>query len=69
MTTPNLPDVGPGGWQDRMIQRVFALGYKGFSYGPGVRWWVLGDDGKEKYGPFRSTGEFDAWLDAREAER
>jgi hypothetical protein len=57
---------GPGEWQARMLRRLQALGYDGFMFGPGIRWWAV-RDGIAVAGPFPSTAAFDAWLDDQEA--
>ena len=57
---------GPGEWQAEMLRRLIALGYDGFRFGPGIRWWPISADGTKAAGPFTSTSEFDAWLDERE---
>jgi hypothetical protein len=59
----------PGQWQANMVRRVAALGYAGFMFGVGVRWWVIDAHHRRVAGPFRSTDEFDDWLTCRERRR
>jgi hypothetical protein len=53
---------GQAAWQTATLSRLGALGYDGFIFGPGVRWWVM-KDGAKVAGPFASTEAFDEWLD------
>lgn len=62
-----MTDIGPGGWQERMMARLSNLGLGGFSFGPGVNWWPLDDTGKKCAGPFQSPDEFDRWLTEQES--
>jgi hypothetical protein len=62
-----MPVRAPGEWQAETIRRLLALGYDGFTFGPGVNWLVI--DGVTRQvagGPFISTDEFDAWLTEQE---
>lgn len=63
MTTWHFPGV----WQARTMERLLALGCTGFTFGPGVKWFPI-KGAKRVAGPFTTTKEFDAWLDAREQE-
>jgi hypothetical protein len=57
----------PGEWQAATMERLTALGYAGFIFGPGVNWWPMDADQRKVAGPFTSTEAFDAWLSAQEA--
>jgi hypothetical protein len=58
----------PGEWQAQMIQRLLRLGYDGFRYdGPEGTWHVMKDQKVISGASFRTTDQFDAWLDQRES--
>lgn len=63
---PQADHRSPGEWQAEMMRRLVALGYAGFSFGPGTRWWPINKVGEKMAGPFISTEAFDAWLTERE---
>lgn len=62
-----MTDIGPGGWQERMMGRIESLGLGGFAFGPWTNWWPLGEDGKRCAGPFHTPAEFDVWLSEQES--
>ena len=59
----------PGEWQAATMERLMALGYAGFIFGPGVNWWPMNAEHEKMAGPFTSTQRFDAWLASQEATR
>jgi hypothetical protein len=56
----------PGEWQAEMTQRVLALGYAGWMFGPGINWWPIDKHQNKVAGPFTSTEAFDLWLTQQE---
>lgn len=63
MTNTTMPYRYEGGWQDRTVRRLNAMGL-GFAFMRG-QWWPI-NGGTVVAGPFNTTTEFDAWLDDRE---
>ena len=55
-----MTDDDAGRWQAQTIDRLISLGYGGFTFGPGTKWWPIDKTGKRLPGPFISTDE---WLD------
>jgi hypothetical protein len=64
---PAWQRLGHGMWQAVTLERLHALDYAGFVFGPGVNWWPIDDIGQKVAGPFTMTAEFDAWLTQQEA--
>jgi hypothetical protein len=54
-------------WKNNTILRLQALGYAGFTCGPGENWWPIDRRGRRVAGPFTSTDAFDDWLSEQEA--
>jgi hypothetical protein len=59
----------PADWQAKTIRRLLALGYAGFTFGPGDNWWPIDNKQVKMAGPFATTAALDIWLDTQERSK